>query len=235
MTTAEAHTLTGAYALDAVTDLERAAFARHPAECPTCTREIAEFRETSAKLGLAMTTEPGNRLRSRVLTAVATTRQEPPSVRIGTRSPRSPRKRAVGIMAAAVLAGGISIGSLQSEPAPVAVAGAPDASVLRADGVDGGSAIVTLTRQRGEAVVATEALPPLGTGRCLPGVDHRAAWRPVRRAAARRLRCPHHAAAGRRRPHRHLHRTRGGFSAADDIDCRPGSAHLTRPRSVGEG
>ncbi|MEU8639412.1 anti-sigma factor [Amycolatopsis sp. NPDC048633] len=173
MTTAEAHTLTGAYALDAVTDLERAAFARHLAECPTCGRELAEFRETAAKLGMAMTTEPGNRLRSRVLTEVATTRQEPPSVRTGTRSPRSSRKRVVGMVAAvaaaaAVLVGGISIGSLQSEPAPtaqVAVGDAPDASVLHADGVDGGSATVTLSRQRGQAVVATQALPPLGTGR----------------------------------------------------------------------
>ncbi|MEA5366488.1 anti-sigma factor [Amycolatopsis sp., V23-08] len=172
MTTAEVHTLTGAYVLDAVTDLERADFARHLAECPTCAGEVAEFRETAAKLGAAMTADPGNRLRSRVLTEIATTRQTPPTVRSETRTPRSWRTRTAGIVAgvaaaAAVLVGGISIGSLQSEPAPaaqVAVSDAPDANVLRADGTAGGSAVVTISRQRGEALIATQNLPPLDAG-----------------------------------------------------------------------
>ncbi|MFJ1768502.1 anti-sigma factor domain-containing protein [Amycolatopsis sp. NPDC088138] len=177
MITAEAHTLTGAYALDAVTDLERAAFDRHLAECPTCAREVAEFRETAALLGLAMTTESTTRLRSRVLTAAATTRQVPPTVGTATRTGRSWRKRIVVVVggiaaAAAVLAGGISIGAQQSEPAPTAqvaepagVANAPDAQVLRADGADGGSAVVTFSRQQGEALVTAQSLPPLEAGR----------------------------------------------------------------------
>lgn len=171
MTTAEAHTLTGAYALDAVTDLERAAFTRHLAECPTCTREVAEFRETATKLGLAMAGGPTARLRSRVLTEVGMTRQLPPSVK-GEPRPRRPWRRrvviAVGAVAAAaaILVGGIGIGSLRSEPAPVAGSAgvAPDVKILRADGTDGGSAVVTFSRQRGEALVAAQALPPLAAG-----------------------------------------------------------------------
>lgn len=153
-----------------MTDLERAAFTRHLTDCPTCSREVAEFRETAALLGKAMTADPDNRLRSRVLTEITATRQIPPSVRTETRSPRSWHTRTVGVVAgvaaaAAVLVGGISIGSLQAEPAPtaqVAVSDAPDAKVLRADD---DSAVVTISRQRGEALVAAQALPPLEDGR----------------------------------------------------------------------
>ena len=47
----EVHTLSGAYALDALTEIERAGFARHLAECAVCATEVAEFRETAARLG----------------------------------------------------------------------------------------------------------------------------------------------------------------------------------------
>ncbi len=89
MTTAEAHTLTGAYVLDAVTDFERADFARHLAECRACAQEVAEFRETAARLGAAMTGDPGGGFRSRVLTQVAATRQIPP----WGKAEKNPRRR----------------------------------------------------------------------------------------------------------------------------------------------
>ena len=40
----EIHTLAGAYALDALTEIERAGFARHLAECSVCATEVAELR-----------------------------------------------------------------------------------------------------------------------------------------------------------------------------------------------
>ncbi|VVJ17696.1 Uncharacterised protein [Amycolatopsis camponoti] len=170
MTTADVHTLTGAYTLDAVTDLERAAFTRHLAECSVCEGEVAEFRATAAKLGLAMTTAPAARLRSRVLTEITATRQLPPSITTGPR-PRRWRKRVTVAMAAvaaaaALLAGGIGIGALQSPSTPsVQVAlPAPDVVTLGAPGDPGGSAKVTFSRQRGEAVIATDALPALDGG-----------------------------------------------------------------------
>ncbi|GLY38093.1 hypothetical protein Amsp01_041170 [Amycolatopsis sp. NBRC 101858] len=171
MTTAEAHTLTGAYALDAVTDVERAAFGRHLAECPTCAREVVELRETAARLGLAMTVEPSARLRSRVLTGIAATRQLQPAVGTGAPQGRPWRKRVViavsGVAAAAaLLAGGIGIGALQSNPTPVTqvAAPAPDALSVRASGTDGGSAVVNFSRLRGEAAVTAQALPALDGG-----------------------------------------------------------------------
>jgi anti-sigma factor RsiW len=35
------HALSGAYAVDAVDDIERASFERHLASCPTCRAEVA--------------------------------------------------------------------------------------------------------------------------------------------------------------------------------------------------
>ena len=46
--TVDIHTLAGAYALDALNDLERAAFARHMTECEACAQEVAEYLETTA-------------------------------------------------------------------------------------------------------------------------------------------------------------------------------------------
>ncbi|WP_329052917.1 anti-sigma factor [Amycolatopsis sp. NBC_01488] len=173
MTAAEAHTLTGAYALDAVTDLERVTFTRHVAECPTCAREVGEFRETAAKLGLAATTVAGTRLRSRILTEVAMTRQTPPAVGTEARPRRPWYSRAVvtAAAAAALLVGGIGIGALRSDPSPTTpIAGAaqvqeaPDASLVRATSSDGGSVVVSFSRQRGEAVITAQGLPPLAVG-----------------------------------------------------------------------
>lgn len=167
MTTAEAHTLTGAYALDAVTEIERATFTRHLGECPTCTQEVAELRETAARLGTAMTIAPSTRLRSRVLTEIAATRQIPPSVRgTGSRRRRWGGRTVSAVLAvaaaAAVFAGGISIGA--TKPDSVAAAGsvaASDTITVRAGGTGGGSTTVDFSRQRGEARITAQDLPPL--------------------------------------------------------------------------
>lgn len=170
MTTAEAHTLTGAYALDAVTDIERAAFTRHLADCPTCAQEVAELRETAARLGAAMTTDPGGDLRSRVLAEIAVTRQAPPSIKAGKDPRRSWRKRvavaaAAVAAAAAVFAGGITIGTARSTPVPVAgPVVAPDMVTVSAGGIGGGATTVDFSRQRGEAIITAQGLPRLDHG-----------------------------------------------------------------------
>ncbi|MET8997711.1 anti-sigma factor [Amycolatopsis sp. NPDC004169] len=177
MTTADAHLLAGAYALDALDDLERAAFTRHLGQCPSCAEEVAGFRETAALLGTAVAVGPDESFRRRVLAAVAQTRQLPPRVAEPT-SPvrRSPwRKRAlIGIAsvaaAAAVLAGGISIGldqSVPGRPVPVAdgaVTSAPDVTTLRTAAAGGGSVTATVSRRLGKVLVAAQALPRLDAG-----------------------------------------------------------------------
>ncbi|WP_020662110.1 anti-sigma factor [Amycolatopsis benzoatilytica] len=171
MTTADVHTLTGAYALDAVTDLERAAFARHLAECPVCAGEVDEFHATAAKIGLATTVAATSRLRSRVLTEVAATRQLPPPAAVEPPHRRPWRKRATIALAAvaaavAVLFGGIGIGAFRSSPEPTTqIAGpAPDMTSIRATATAGGAVVVSFSRQHGEAVVTAQALPMPAAG-----------------------------------------------------------------------
>ena len=40
---ADLHTLTGAYAADALSGTERLAFERHLDDCPACAQEVREF------------------------------------------------------------------------------------------------------------------------------------------------------------------------------------------------
>ena len=62
------HDLVASYALDALDEEERAEFERHLAGCESCTRELAELRNTVASLAWAAEgPEPPGHLRSRIL------------------------------------------------------------------------------------------------------------------------------------------------------------------------
>ena len=52
------HTLSGAYALDALLDLERAEFERHLSACDACRAEVASLREAASHLAEASATSP---------------------------------------------------------------------------------------------------------------------------------------------------------------------------------
>ena len=75
---ADVHTLTGAYALDALEELERRQFESHLALCADCAREVDELRATATRLALAVAVQPPDRLWRRVSDRVAVTRQEAP-------------------------------------------------------------------------------------------------------------------------------------------------------------
>ncbi|GLY48960.1 hypothetical protein Lesp01_26160 [Lentzea sp. NBRC 102530] len=80
------HLLTGAHALDALPDAERGEFEAHPARCPACADEVAGLRETTALHGRAVRWISPAALRPRVLNAVRSVRQAPPTSEI-TRFP----------------------------------------------------------------------------------------------------------------------------------------------------
>lgn len=80
MTTADLHTLTGAYAVNALSEEERAAFERHLAVCRPCTEEVAGLRDTAARLGQAVSDTPPPELKERVMGQISTVRQEAPRV-----------------------------------------------------------------------------------------------------------------------------------------------------------
>ncbi|WP_052664457.1 anti-sigma factor [Nitriliruptor alkaliphilus] len=89
------HTLTGAYAVNALPDDERRAFEAHLAACDACTQEVAELQATAARLGAASAVTPPAGLRDAVMAEIADVRQEAPSrVPSGPELPRiSPSRR----------------------------------------------------------------------------------------------------------------------------------------------
>ncbi|NHC21941.1 anti-sigma factor [Nocardioides sp. IC4_145] len=88
------HALSGAYAVDALDDIERAQFERHLAGCETCREEVASLQEASALLAETTMTPPGADLRDRVLAQIATVRPLPPVVPVGTDAPDGPGTKA---------------------------------------------------------------------------------------------------------------------------------------------
>ncbi|SDD38474.1 anti-sigma factor [Auraticoccus monumenti] len=74
------HSDVGAYVADALDDDEREAFEAHLPDCPSCRREVTEFRETVSRLSVVSETAPPPALRASVLAAIAQVRPLPPEV-----------------------------------------------------------------------------------------------------------------------------------------------------------
>lgn len=111
----DVHTLTGAYALDALDDVERARVERHLQECAACAAEVQSFRETAARLATGAAASPSPDLRDRVMAQVAQTRQLPPTSTRGTTSsprPASRTSRWLAIAASSLLVLTLGLGAL---------------------------------------------------------------------------------------------------------------------------
>ena len=181
----DVHTLAGAYVLDALDDVERAAFQRHLDECESCALEVAEFAETAARLSYATATEPPPELREALLAKVARTPQTRPTpARRERRSWGWPelswrRRTAMVAVAAALVVGAGGVGyvvqeqrvqqereraaAAESRAADIeAVLTAPDAAVFRETASDSGTVTVIRSRQLDEAVVVLATLPDPG-------------------------------------------------------------------------
>jgi len=81
--TDDIHGLSGAYAVDAVDDVERVLFEAHLADCPACRSEVASLRSAAGELSLGTVTTPPPSLRESVLRDVAAVRPLPPLVTSG--------------------------------------------------------------------------------------------------------------------------------------------------------
>ena len=181
MTSPDIHALGGAYALDAVDDLERAAFDRHLAECEACLLEVAEYRETVTRLAEGSWSVPPPRMREQVLARAAATPQLPPHGQRREAPPRWPAGAGSTAAAAAVavLGAGAAVTTyavqeqrLGAERAVVAAAqeraariqsvlAAPDAA-LRAGELTGGgrvTVVVSDTEDAGVVVLADAPAP----------------------------------------------------------------------------
>lgn len=168
----DVHALSGAYAVDALDELERARFEKHLAECDDCRDEVASLRETAAALADDAAVEPPATLRAAVLAAAAQVRPLPPVVPEPVAALlETPRHRRIlaAVAAAIVLVVGGSVAAWHpwsDHTVPVAeqVLRAPDATRTT---VKVGAATATVVRSVsvGRAVVVTENMPAAPAGR----------------------------------------------------------------------
>ena len=183
------HTLTGAYAADALSETERLAFERHLDACPACDQEVRELTETAARLGSAVALPPPAALWDRVRAEAAATRQLLPPVADPTplsgrgaalAGGRGVRRRLPPLLAAAaalLVAAAISVTALNlglpgqggRSEGPVdlvaAVLSAPDARRIAARPGPTGQVAVVVSRRRGQAVFEASGLPEVPAAR----------------------------------------------------------------------
>jgi anti-sigma factor RsiW len=175
------HALVGAYAVDALDDLERAAFERHLAECPACQQEVAGLQEAAGLLGALSTTAPPPSLRDRVLADITTVRPLPPAVEPpvvvtgahapGGRSRFRPRLLVAAAAALIALGGAVTVAqpwedeSSQTQlTAAERVAAAEDAETFTRTLDNGAEATLVRSRSLNEAVLVTSDMPDAPAG-----------------------------------------------------------------------
>ncbi|OON82241.1 anti-sigma factor [Streptomyces tsukubensis] len=185
MTTAELHTLTGAYALHALPPEERRDFERHLADCPACDQEVRELSATASRLGLAVSVAPPETMRSEVLRRIGTVRQEAPGTpersggRGGARTGRITRFALAACVAVAAAAGGVAVWQHQEADraqqraeageqrgeAVARVLAAPDAKA-RSGAIQGGATgTVVVSKKLDRAVFAASGMPKPPSGK----------------------------------------------------------------------
>ncbi|MFG3097736.1 anti-sigma factor domain-containing protein [Streptomyces sp. NPDC048202] len=179
MTMTDPHTLTGAYALHALPEDERADFERHLSGCPSCTREVEEFEAAAARLALAATVPVRPAMREEVLHRVGSVRQLTPATTPVERVRRSktlgaaPTRWALAAcVAAAAVFGGTAVWqydraqdaqqqAARAERQASELAGvlaAPDAK-SRTVKVAGGTGTVVVSAERDRAVFVSSKMP----------------------------------------------------------------------------
>jgi len=162
------HTLAGAYAMDALDPLDARRFERHLASCDACAQEVAELRETAARLGVATAVPPPPSMKESVLAQAARTSQHVPPI---------PARRGrlvvviAGAAAAAVIAVAVVFGLSSSDAnqrlndaqqrgdAIAAVLTASDATLMTGTVSGGGDATVVMSHHMDELVFTAAGLP----------------------------------------------------------------------------
>jgi anti-sigma factor RsiW len=166
------HALSGAYAVDALNDIERAEFDRHLATCHSCRDEVESLREAAAHLAESSAAAPPPALRARILDDARSVRPLPPTV-----VPHRHRVRRVpAIAAAAALVVGLGAGLTtalwnpwQPDTVQLTMADrirqAADAQTWSQRLPEGGTATVTRSRSIDAAVWESRGLESVPAGR----------------------------------------------------------------------
>jgi anti-sigma-K factor RskA len=168
------HALVGAYAVDALDDVERAAFERHLAECAACRAEVDGLREASSVIGSSVAQQPPSTLRDRVLADIATVRPLPP-LTTPTRQRAARFRPALVAAAAAVViaaAGGLVVAEPWADDTSQVQPTAADRIRAAADAeefdlsLDGGAAATVIrSKSLNQAVLVTEDMPAAPDGK----------------------------------------------------------------------
>ena len=181
--TADIHGLSGAYAVDALDDVERAEFEQHLAQCAECQDEVASLRAAAVELTHATAMAPPAGLRESVLRQISTVRPLPPPTApdspeqpagSGTVTDLGARRRPTPFLwlAAAAAAVALAIGGLvwspwDTEPPPSATE-----QVIRAEdaeryerAVDGAKAPIVRRVWLRQAVIIAENMPAAPEGK----------------------------------------------------------------------
>jgi anti-sigma-K factor RskA len=180
MTDAELHTLSGAYALNALDPQEAERFARHLADCPSCAQEVRELQATAARLARAVAEVPPPGMRDQVMAAIREVRQLPPQTAhvVPLRRPRRRPRRTPSLVAAACLAlalaaggyalearqqadrqHGVAIQAQQQAARLASLMSAPDAVLRTGSLAGGGSGTVVSSLHLDEAAFVYHGLP----------------------------------------------------------------------------
>ncbi|MFE4862162.1 anti-sigma factor domain-containing protein [Streptomyces sp. NPDC056670] len=180
MSIADLHTLTGAYALHALSEEERTEFERHLADCEPCAQEVRELTATASRLGLAVTVTPPVELKTAVLRQIALVRQDPPHppAQAGSAGGRLRRARwsrfaLAACLAAAAGLGGVAVWQHQraddaQQQADTAqrqsqqlaeVLAAPDAKAATGTLKDGATGTLVVAHSKNQAVFVASGLP----------------------------------------------------------------------------
>ena len=188
----DAHTLVGAYAMDAISAPDRERFERHLAGCEDCAHEVASLREATAVLGTATAEPLPAGLKERVMAAAAMTRQQPPAdeatAKPHARHEQARRLRslawpgrlalaagtaaAVAVLVVAVVFG-VSNGSMQhqldqaqaSSQQIAAVLTAHDAVMMSGPVTGGGTATIVMSHAQHALVFTAQGLRALPASR----------------------------------------------------------------------
>ncbi|MGV8966223.1 MAG: anti-sigma factor domain-containing protein [Cellulomonas sp.] len=187
---ADPRDLLGAYALDAVDDVERRAVERLIAVDPQAARELAGLTATAAMLGAAASAAPPRELRSTVLDQITRTPQvgaagpastaraaaPPATARTRASHRRGVPRRTVWLAVAATALGAATVPSAvawqltrqtqQVEQQALAISDLladPTATVVRGSVAGGGNAVGVLTNE--QALFTATGLPDPGAGK----------------------------------------------------------------------
>ena len=164
------HKLSGAYALDALDDFERARFDQHLSTCDDCRAEVAEMRETAALLAEITTVAPPASLRVSVLSGISQVRPLPPET--SRRAVAASRRFPLLVAAALVIIAGF--GAIAWQPwsadetqlsATEQVLQAKDAKRVSVDLGDVGKATVVRSVSHNAAVIVSEDMAPAPEGK----------------------------------------------------------------------